>query len=115
MKRRKHLQICITRIHNNVSIPTPVSLGFPYGSAGKESACNAGDLGLIPGLGRSPGEGKATHSSILARRSPWGSKESDTTEQLSLSLSPRLNIWLIQLIPRSLYSIFCHIFTSEEL
>ena len=31
--------------------------GFPGGSAGKESACNAGDLGLVPGLGRSPGEG----------------------------------------------------------
>ena len=35
-----------------------IVLGFPGGSAGKESACNAGDLGLIPGLGRSPGEGK---------------------------------------------------------
>ena len=34
----------------------PVFLGFPSGSAGKESACNAGDLGLISGLGRSPGE-----------------------------------------------------------
>ena len=33
-------------------------MGFPCGSAGKESASNAGDLGLIPGLGRSPGEGK---------------------------------------------------------
>ena len=33
-------------------------MGFPCGSAGKESAGNAGDLGLIPGLGRSPGEGK---------------------------------------------------------
>ena len=32
--------------------------GFPCCSAGKESACNGGDLGLIPGLGRSPGEGK---------------------------------------------------------
>ena len=32
--------------------------GFPYGSAGKESFCNAGDLGSIPGLGRSPEEGK---------------------------------------------------------
>ena len=32
--------------------------GFPGGSAGKESACNAGDLRSIPGLGRSPGEGK---------------------------------------------------------
>ena len=34
--------------------PTPVFLGFPCGSAGKESAFNAGDLGLTPGLGRSP-------------------------------------------------------------
>ena len=32
--------------------------GFPGGSTGKESACNAGDLGSIPGLGRAPGEGK---------------------------------------------------------
>ena len=39
-------------------LPTPVFLGFPPGSAGKEPACNAGELGLIPGLGRSPGEGK---------------------------------------------------------
>ena len=39
-------------------LPTPVFLGFPGGSAGKESICNAGDLGSIPGLGRSPGEGK---------------------------------------------------------
>ena len=39
-------------------LPTPVLLGFPCGSAGKESACNAGDLGSTPGLGRSPGEGK---------------------------------------------------------
>ena len=33
-------------------------MGFPCGSAGKEFACNVGDLGSIPGLGRSPGEGK---------------------------------------------------------
>ena len=32
-----------------------INLGFPGGSGGKESACNAGDLGSIPGLGRSPG------------------------------------------------------------
>ena len=36
----------------------PVLLGFPGGSSGKESACNVGDLGSIPGLGRSPGKGK---------------------------------------------------------
>ena len=39
-------------------LPTPVFLGFACGSAGKESTCNAGDLGSIPWLGRSPGEGK---------------------------------------------------------
>ena len=38
-------------------LPTPVFLGFPGGSAGREPACNAGDLGLIPELGRSPGKG----------------------------------------------------------
>ena len=46
-------------------------MGFPCGSAGKESACSVGDLGSTPGLGRSPGEGKAAHSSILAWRIPW--------------------------------------------
>ena len=39
-------------------LPTPVFLGFPCGSAGKESAYNVGDLGLTPGLRISPGEGK---------------------------------------------------------
>ena len=40
------------------TLPTPVLSGSPCGSTGKESACNVGDLGLIPGLGRSPGEEK---------------------------------------------------------
>ena len=40
-------------------LPTPVFLGFPGGSAGKESSCNMGDLGSIPRLGRSPGEGNS--------------------------------------------------------
>ena len=40
-------------------LPSPVFLGFPGGSAGKESVCNVGDLGSIPGLGRSPGEGNS--------------------------------------------------------
>ena len=39
-------------------LPTPVFLGFPSGSAGKEFACSVGELGSIPGLGRSPREGK---------------------------------------------------------
>ena len=41
----------------NINNKKPLTLGFPGSSAGKESACNAGDPGLIPGSGRSPGEG----------------------------------------------------------
>ena len=67
-------------------------LGFPSGSAGKESACNVRDLGSIPGLGRSPGErnGYPLQYSCLENPMdyPWSCRESDTTEQLSLSLSP---------------------------
>ena len=64
-----------------------VNRGFLCGSAGKESTCNAGDLALIPGLGRSPEEGKgypAQYSEFRGLHSPWGHKESDTTERLSL-------------------------------
>ena len=48
-----------------------VTLGFPGGSDGKVSACNAGDPGSIPGSGRSPGEGNGNHSSTLAWKIPW--------------------------------------------
>ena len=41
-----------------VNITRSISMGFSGGSDGKESACNAGDLGLSPGWGRSPGDGK---------------------------------------------------------
>ena len=50
--------------------------GFPGGSEVKASACNAGDLGLIPGLGI-PGEGMATHSSTLAWKIPWTEEPSE--------------------------------------
>ena len=43
-------------------------MGFPGGSDSKESACNVGDLGPIPGLGRSPGGGMATDCNIIAWR-----------------------------------------------
>ena len=46
-------------INWEVAINIYTLLGFPGGSAGKESACNAGGLGSIPGLGRSPGEGNS--------------------------------------------------------
>ena len=49
-------------------LPTPIFLGFPGGSDGKESTCNVGDLGLIPGILLE--EGMTTYSSILAWRIP---------------------------------------------
>ena len=66
---------------------------FPGGSDGKESACNAGDPGLIPGSGRSPGERNGNPiqyyclESSMDRgdwRIPWGCKELDMTERLTL-------------------------------
>ena len=48
-----------------------IYMGLPGGSDSKESTCNAGGLGSVPGLGRSPGEEMATNSSILAWRIPW--------------------------------------------
>ena len=71
-------------------LPTLVFLGFLCGSAGKESTCNAGGLGLITGLGRYPGEGKGyphQYSGLenSMNYSPWVCKELDMTEPLSLS------------------------------
>ena len=67
-----------------------ILLGFPDGSADKESTRNAGDLGSISGLGRSPGEENGYplqySGEFHGLYSPWNHKESDTTEQLSLSL-----------------------------
>ena len=66
---------------------------FDYcSSAGKESACNVGDLGSIPGLGRSPGEGKSYPLQYSDLENSMGCivhgglKKSDTTERLTLSL-----------------------------
>ena len=76
------------------------ALGFPRGSGGKPSACNAGDPGLIPGLGRSPGEGNgyplqySCLENSMDRGAGWatvsmGSQKelAMTTEQLSVRIS----------------------------
>ena len=75
----------------------PGDLGFPGGSDGKESTCNAGDLGSIPGLGRSPGGGHGNPLQYaglenprgeerLAGYSPWDRKESDTRRNWATKL-----------------------------
>ena len=74
-----------------ILVPIDLPGGFPNGSAGKEYTCSAGDMGLIPGWRRSPGEGSGNplqYSCLeiprdrrnLAGYSPWGCKELDTTE-----------------------------------
>ena len=60
-----------------------VQVGFPSGSNGKESACNSGDPGLIPGFARSPEKGMVTHSSILAWRISW-TEEPDRLQFMGL-------------------------------
>ena len=71
----------------------------------KKPPANARDVAAIPGLGRSSEEGNATHSSILAGKShrrrslvdysPWGHKELDATEQLTLHTPHALNLLVI--------------------
>ena len=81
-------------------LPTPVFLGFPCGSAGKEFACNAGDLGLIPGLGRFLREGKgyilqySGLENFIDCTVHEATKESEMTEQFSSSLSSII-VWKI--------------------
>ena len=83
--------VCITQI---ISMLLQGYLGLPGGSGGKESACNAGDLGSIPGSGRSLEKEMALHSSILSWEiswterillgyNLWGCKELDTTEWIT--------------------------------
>ena len=80
----------MTLLNENVYM----NMGFSGGSDCKESACNAGDLGSIPGLGRFPGGGHGNplqYSCLknpygqrsLAGYSPWGCKELDMTDRLT--------------------------------
>ena len=74
--------------------------GLPWWLSGKESSCNSGDAGLIPGSGRSPGGGQPIPLFLpgefhgqrsLVGYSPWGRKESDATEATEHSTAPDRN------------------------
>ena len=77
-------------------------------SAGKESACNAGDLGLIPALGRSPGQGKGYPLQYSGLENPMdcigqGShKESDTTDDFHFTFRSPPFETLLQAVPRNI-------------
>ena len=90
------------------TVRSPVSLGFSSGSESKESSCSAGDLGSIPGLGRSPEGGHVNPLHVLenphgqrnlAGYSPWGHKELDTAEATwQTCIHPQLETlpWLLR-------------------
>ena len=88
---------------------SPVFLGFPGGSDGKESSCIVGDLGLFSGLGKSPGGGHGNllqYSCLeyphgqrsLVGYSPWGRRESDMTERLSTAQHALVYIHIYDLV-----------------
>ena len=63
---------------------TPVNLGLPGGSVDKESTCNVGDLGSIPGLGRSSGEGKGYPLQYTGLENPMDCSTPDSSVQANL-------------------------------
>ena len=76
-----------------------MSVSFPDGSEGKASACNVGDLGSIPGLGRSPGEGNGNPLQYSCLENPtdrgawWATVYGVTKSQTQLSDFTSLHIW----------------------
>ena len=62
-------------------------MGFPGGSDGKESACNAGDLGSIPGLGRSPGRGHGNILQYSYLENPHGPEEPGKLQSVGVAKS----------------------------
>ena len=98
-------------------LPTPLLLGFPCDSAGKEPTCNAGDLGSIPRLGRSPGEGKGYPLQYSGLENSMGVSKSRTqlsnfhfqtmTSDIESSFLPYYPLPLLLLI-----SLFCRVLVS---
>ena len=87
-----HIFLSWPRPSGHYYCPLFMEEGFTCGSAGKDSTCNAGDLGLIPGSGRSSGEGKdyplqySDLENSMDLHSPWGCKDLDTIERLNWKL-----------------------------
>ena len=96
--------IWLVKLNNKWLELGKVYMGFPNSSVGKGFACIMGGLGSIPGLGRSPGEGKdypfqysGLENSTVCY-SPWGHKESDMTERLSLSRCTHTSLYYTLLL-----------------
>ena len=90
-------------IHQTFITQVAVGLGLPWWLRGKASACNAGDPGLIPGSGRSPGEGNGNPLQYCSLENsvgynPWGRKESDTSDRLHFHFSLSVGLKAIDFI-----------------
>ena len=92
----------------SLSLSSTLNGGFSGGSDGKESVCSVGDLGLIPGSGRSPGGGHGNPLQYSCLENPWteepgrlqsmGLQESDTTERLSTHMYMYISICMYVLV-----------------
>ena len=100
--------------HIHCLLITNIFMGFPGGSDSKESTCNAKDPGLIPGSGRSPGEGNGNlllyswlaWTEELVGYSLWGCKESNMTEQLRTIYQHAIYSWLALVWVLNVYGSF---------
>ena len=107
-KEYRGKQCCRKTVMAWVCLGIPETKG-PCGSASQESDSYAGDLGLIPGLGGSPGEGKGypfqysgMEKSMDCMYSPWSHKELDMTERLSFHLTYKN--WVIEIVLTQIHS-----------
>ena len=92
------------------SLPTPVFLGFPGGSDTKESACNAGDLGSILGLGRSPGGGHGNPLQYSCLENPYGQRS-----LAGYSLGAQKELGMTERLSTAQYNSLIHIISTNSL
>ena len=87
---------CISKVIKNYRLPTVI---FPDNSVGKESACNVGDLGSIPGSRRSPGEGNSNPlqysclENSMDRETWWGTVHGAASVGHDLATKPPVGQW----------------------
>ena len=91
-----------------------MSRGFPGGSDNKESTCNAGDLSLIPGSGRSPGEGNgyplqySCLENSIDREAWWATFHEVAKSRIELSIHFLFSVWsIIYILSKSTWTFIC--------
>ena len=96
-------------------VPPTILLGFPGGSEVKASACNEGDLGSIPGSGRSPGEGNANSLQYPMDGGAWWTTVHEVAKSWTrLSMHTHLLIWISEIKKKKERKKFCVNFSRHE-